>query len=270
MLDWIIQNKQWFFSGAGIAILGGLWWVFKKLFHPNPKVSPAVTNNNSVIQSPTISVAPVIHVSPSAAYPPQELKSDTNPKEEIDPRPKLYTLEPRIINVTLRDVGEDDGGLDEGDPGIFEGGDGVLKAVVATFRMKQRAADKHNTYLTARLSYRVMENIYIREVPREIHRVDYGTWLGEEFNFVEMTLTDTKELVLVMHAAGGRFLAVQDNRHSRNRYKEFTPQELKPNTDSFFVDVSVIDSNHGFVTSYTYKIDVDPLKVHEIIRVPAI
>ena len=65
-------------------------------------------------------------------------------------------------------------------------------------------------------------------------------------------------------------LAIQDNRHSRNKYKEFTPQELKPNTDSFFVDVSVIDSNQGFVTSYTYKIDLDPLKVHEIIRVPTI
>ena len=188
MLDWIVQNKQWFFSGAGIAILGGLWWTFKKLFHTEPTVSPSPTNNNSVIQCPTISVAPIINVSHPAPLP-QELKPEiaSTPTEEIDPRPKLYTLPPRIINVTLKDVGEDDGGLDEEDAGIFEGGDGVLKAVVATFRMKQPAADRHATYLTARLSYRVTENIYIREIHREIHRVDYGTWLGEEFNFVEMT-----------------------------------------------------------------------------------
>ena len=244
--------------------------MLKKLFHTEPSISAAVTNNNSVIQSPTISVAPVINVS-HPAPPLQELRPEAapTPKEEIDPRPRLYTLPPRIINVTLKDVGEDDGGLDGEETGVFEGGDGVLKAVVATFRMKQPAADRHTTHLTARLSYRVVENIYIREIPREIHRVDYGTWLGEEFNFVEMTLTDTKELVLVLHA-GGYFLAVQDNRHSRNKYKEFTPQKLEPNTDSFFVDVSVIDSSHGFVTSYTYKIDIDPLKVHEIIRVPTI
>ncbi len=268
MLNWIVQNKQWFFSGAGIAILGGLWWLFQKLFYTEPNISAAVTNNNSIVQSPTISVAPVINVS-HPAPPPQELKPEIAPtsKEEIDPRPKLYTIPPRIINVTLKDVGEDDSSLDEEDAGIFEGGDGVLRAVVATFRMKQPAADRHTTYLTARLSYRVVENIYIREIPREIHRVDYGAWLGEEFNFVEMTLTDTKELVLLLHA-GGQFLALQDNRHSRNKYKEFTPQKLEPNMDSFFVDVSVIDSNHGFVSSYTYKIDLDPFKVHEIIRIP--
>ena len=258
MPDWIVQNRQWLFSGAGISIIGASLWLLRKLFRPKPKTPQPAPINNSVLQAPVISVAPVFHM-PHQASPPPEPTLTPAPAEEIDPRPKLYTLEPRIINVTLKDVGEDDGGLDEADPGIFESGDGVLKAVVATFRMKQPAADRHTTYLTARLSYRVVER-YIREIPREIHRVNYGTWLGEEFNFVEMTLTDTKELVLVLYSEG-HYLAVQDNRHSRNKYKEFTPQKLEPNTDSFFVDVAVIDSNHGFVTSYTYKIDIDPLKV---------
>jgi hypothetical protein len=267
MRDWIIQNRQWLFSGAGISILVVLWWFLKKLFHPEPNPVPAPANN-SVTQAPVISVVPVFNL-PSQASPLQEPKPESAPAlaEEVDPRPKLYTLPPRIINVTMKDVGEDDGGLYEEDAGIFEGGDGVLKAVVATFRMKQPAADRHTTYLTARLTYRVTENADLREIFREIHRVDYGTWLGEEFNFVEMTLTDTNELVLVLHAAG-EFVAVQDNRHSRNKYKEITPKKLEPNTDSFFVDVALIDSNHGFVTSYTYKIDIDPLKIHEIIRVP--
>src|ERR1700689_2472760 len=128
MLDWIVQNKQWIFSGAGIAILGGLWWVFKKLFHAEPKVSAAAANNNSVIQSPTINVAPVINVL-HRAPPPREPKPEAAPtpnKEEIDARPKLYTLPPRIINVTFKNVGEDDAGLDVDETGILEGRDSVL------------------------------------------------------------------------------------------------------------------------------------------------
>jgi hypothetical protein len=34
------------------------------------------------------------------------------------------------------------------------------------------------------------------------------------------------------------------------------------------VGVTLVDANHGPVITYTYKIDVDPLRVHEIIRVP--
>jgi hypothetical protein len=268
MPDWIVQNRQWLFSGAGISIIGASLWLLKKLLRPEPKTPQPPPINNSVVQAPVISVAPVFHLPHQASSPPEPTPT-LPPTEEVDPRPKLYTLEPRIINVTLKDVGEDDGGLDEEDAGIFEGGDGVLKAVVATFRMKQRSADGHTTYLTARLTYRVTEDVYVREIPREIHRVNHGVWLGEEFNSVEMDLTDTKEVVLVLHA-GGEFVAVQDNRHSVSKYKEFTPHKLEPNADSFFVDVAVIDSNHGFVTSYTYKIDLDPLKVHEIIRVPTI
>jgi hypothetical protein len=269
MRDWIVQNRQWLFSGAGISIIGASLWLLKKLFRPEPKPpQPAPINNNSVVQAPVISVAPVFHL-PHQASPPPEPTPTPPPTEEIDPRPRLYTLEPRIINVTIRDVGEDDGELDEVEAGIFEGGDGVLKAVVATFRMKQPSADRHTTYLTARLTYRVTEKFYDREIPQEIHRVNHGVWLGEEFNFVEMDLTDTKEVVLVLYTAG-QFVAVQDNRHSISKYKEFTPHKLEPNADSFFVDVAVIDSIHGFVTSYTYKIDLDPLKVHEIIRVPTI
>jgi hypothetical protein len=242
-------------------------WLFKKLFRPEPNNPQPAPISNSVVQAPVISVAPVFHL-PHQASPPPEPPTSA-PTGEIDPRPKLYTLPPRITNVTMKDVGDDDGGLYEEDAGIFEGGDGSLKAVVATFRMKQRSADRHTTYLTARLTYRVTENVYIREIPREICRVNYGTWLEEKFNCVEIDLTDTKELVLVLHA-GSEFVAVQDNRHSRHKYKEFMPQKLEPNADSFFVDVALIDSNHGFVTSYTYKVDIDPLKIHEIIRVPAI
>ena len=29
-MEWIIQNKEWLFSGIGLAIVGGIWGFFKK------------------------------------------------------------------------------------------------------------------------------------------------------------------------------------------------------------------------------------------------
>lgn len=266
MWNWIITNKEWVFSGVGISILAMALWFLRKLFFGSPvAAAPVQTNTNTVNQSPVIN----INVPPTSA--PSEQKPDAQttlpatrvrpePKEEPDLRPQIYSLEPRIIHVSEVDP-------EEG-TGIVEGGD-ALRAVVATFRMKKPSPDRHATYLTARLSYRTREDNGVREVVKEIHRVNYGTWLDEDFNFVEMTITDTKELVLALQAEGsGVCVAVQDNRHSTNKYNGLTYHNLDPNTESFYVDVTLIDGNHGPVITYTYKIDVDPLKVHEIIRVP--
>jgi hypothetical protein len=105
MRDWIVQNGQWLFSGAGISIIGASLWLLKKLFRPQPKTPQPAPINNSVVQSPVISVAPVFHL-PHHASPPPEPTPSPPPTEEIDPRPKLYTLSPRIINVTLKEIDE--------------------------------------------------------------------------------------------------------------------------------------------------------------------
>jgi hypothetical protein len=31
MADWLLQNREWVFSGIGIAILGGVWTVIKTI-----------------------------------------------------------------------------------------------------------------------------------------------------------------------------------------------------------------------------------------------
>jgi hypothetical protein len=274
MWNWIVLNKQWLFSGVGVSILAAGWWFLKKLGFFGSFVPPAAvqTNTNSVIQSPVINVnvplpSPASEPKPDTqtrpALPaPRALRPDPKIEEEPDLRPKIYSLEPRIIDVSEVDP-------EEG-TGIIEGGD-LLRAVVATFRMKKPSADGHTTYLTARLSYRTVEDNGLRGGEKEIHRVNYGTWLDEEFNFVEMTITDTKELVLAMQAKGSDVcVAVQDKRHSTSRYNGLAYHNLEPNGESFFVDVTLVDGNHGPITAYSYKIDVDPLKVHEIIRVPKV
>jgi hypothetical protein len=272
MWIWIVANRQWVFSGAGISILAAAWWSLRKMgLLGSNTAAPVQTNTNSVIQSPVIHInlpQPSLPAEPKIE--PLEIETlpvltgvpDTKPEEEPDLRPQIYSLTPRITYVSENDDPE------EGNGGIIEGGNS-LRAVVATFRMKKPSPDGNDTYLTARLSYRTRENIIIRDIEKEIHRVNYGTWLGEEYNHVKMRITDTKELVLTLQADGSDVcLAVQDNRSSATKYNGLAFHKLEPNADSFFVGVTLVDANHGPVITYTYKIDVDPLRVHEIIRVP--
>ena len=275
MWNWIVVNKQWFFSGAGISILALGWWFVRKIWVHGPSAAaPVQTNTNSVVQSPVINVnlsqplpsEPKIELpriqSPASSAPKPMRPPDPEPEEEPDLRPQIYSLPPRITHVSENNDPEN------GNGGIVEGGDS-LRAVVATFRMKRPSSDGNDTYLTARLSFRTRENIIIRDIEKEIHRVNHGTWLDEEYNLVKMRITDTKELVLVMQAEGDvTCLAVQDNRHSASRYNGLAYHRLEPHDGSFFVDVTLVDGNHGPVVTYSYKVDVDPLKVHEIIRVP--
>jgi hypothetical protein len=273
MWNWIILNKQWVFSGFGVSIVMGVLWLLRRTIFGNPPIpatspptpAPSQNNANSVIQSPVINLNVPLPSPPSEPRPEPQATSlpqptrEPAPEEERDLRPKIYSLHPRIANVSEVDP-------DEGN-GIVEGGN-QMKAVVATFRMKKPSPDVHDTYLTARLSYRKKEDIGIRDIEKEIHRVNYGTWLDEEFNFVEMAITDTKELVLALQVESGVCVAVQDNRHSTTKYNGLAYHKLEPNGDSFFVDVTLVDGNHGPVIAYSYKIDVDHLRVSEIIRVP--
>ncbi len=266
MWNWIAQNKEWLFSGAGLTALGILLWFIKRYFQ-----SMGQPASNSVTQAPINSVtqSPVIHVNVSQGsllleetkkesplIPPAPATFHRAPtKKEEDGSPILYSLPPRIGFVSEKESS-----------GLIDGGD-FLKAVIATFRMKKPSASGQGTYITARLSYRTTTDIGLRNIEKEIHRVNYGTWIDEEFNFVEMTLADTKELILILHA-NEKCVAVQDNRHSVNKYNGLSYDELMPDDDAFFVDVTLVDSSHGALITYSYKIETDPLKVHEIILVP--
>jgi hypothetical protein len=62
MRDWIVQNKEWLFSGAGIAVLAAAWWILKKIVRPESRITLATPANTSVVQAPAISVAPVFNL----------------------------------------------------------------------------------------------------------------------------------------------------------------------------------------------------------------
>lgn len=224
-----------------------------------------MTQSPVINVSPTFNVSQAIHGADDANHP-APLTSATPPSDSGDDSkdrgPRLYSLPPRICELNLS---SEWGPFTEG----RNAGGAVMKAIVATFRMAKLSADRRGTFITARLSYREEEHFGIRADFREFHRVNQGAWVDEEFNSAEMTLTDTKELILVLED-GGKFAAVQDNRHGVSKNAGLLVRALEPRGESFFVDVTLVDEYFGPIITYTYRIDANPLRVHEIIRVPRI
>jgi len=258
MWNWLAQNKEWVFSGVGLTVLAVGCWLVKRIFTRKSAASPI----NSVTQAPVINVAPVFNLPHTKSEKPKNessAASTARPAEEaLDGRPVLRSLPPRICFLTESEDGY----------GFIEGGDS-LRAVIATFRMYKPSADPRGTQVIARLSYRTKSDFGIRETLEEVHRVNQGMWVDEGFNSIEFTLTDTKELILAVDG-GGKCIAIQDNRHSVSKFKQPSVYEFGKDVDAFFVDVTLVDELYGVIITYTYKIEINPLKVHEIIRVPTV
>jgi len=52
-MSWIIENREWVFSGVGIAIIGVVWGLFKrnKATNTNRQVLKAGDNSNNIQSS---------------------------------------------------------------------------------------------------------------------------------------------------------------------------------------------------------------------------
>jgi hypothetical protein len=101
MWGWIVQNKEWVFSGAGVTAFGVLWWLLTKFW---PKREAAI----STVQAPTTSIAPVITntinfpIEPRAPEPPKQIAppiqlAPASPK----PRPNLCIEATKIGKISL-------------------------------------------------------------------------------------------------------------------------------------------------------------------------
>ncbi|KAA6336469.1 hypothetical protein EZS27_015378 [termite gut metagenome] len=45
MIEWIIKNKEWIFSGIGILFISGIGWLLKRIFCKKKKSKPERTIN---------------------------------------------------------------------------------------------------------------------------------------------------------------------------------------------------------------------------------
>lgn len=239
-LEWLARNKEWVFSGVGVAIALAAWQIFSRLFRSKPTPSAPIT------------VSPNINLSQRFTLPGSEKasQSDVKPKRG----PELFSLRPRICSV------------EEHEGGVREGGDSFYpRAVVATFRMKSPPSDDDEANITARLTYRTVADLGFHQVSNEIHRVNYAMWLDEDFNFANMGIADTKEVVLLVNL-DGVCVALQDNRQSVARRDRASLFQFPADLESMNVDVTLVDEVFGPIITYTYELKTNPLAVAEIIR----
>lgn len=113
MWEWVVQNKQWVFSGAGLTVLAAAWWLFTKLLPkseaaaPTTVQSPTVTQAPSISQAPSVSIAPIITVSPTIslreprAEPPEVVSPAPTLPATPKPRPNLRIETTRVGRISL-------------------------------------------------------------------------------------------------------------------------------------------------------------------------
>jgi hypothetical protein len=96
MWEWIVQNKAWVFSGAGVTALGVLWWLVTKFW---PKREAAI----STTQAPSMSIAPVITMSPAINFP-IEPRAPEPPKQVAPPAPAVPVAPKPRPNLSIEEI----------------------------------------------------------------------------------------------------------------------------------------------------------------------
>jgi hypothetical protein len=103
-------------------------------------------------------------------------------KPEFTKAPNLICLPPRICSLRQSEqYGET----------LFEGEDGINAAVVSFRLVPTLTQPAKEAVLTAQITYLDLSK-------RLLHRVDYGFWVGEDYNYTVIGVRDTKELVLAL------------------------------------------------------------------------
>ena len=131
--------------------------------------------------------------------------------------------------------------------------------------MRTPPSDDDEANITARLTYRTVSDVGFRQVSREIHRVNYGMRLHEDFNFVNVGIADTKEVLLLLQT-NGVCVALQDNRRSVARNDPASAFQFPSDLESMYVDVTLVDEVCDPIITYTYELKTKPLAVAEVIR----
>lgn len=105
MWQWIVQNKQWLFSGAGLTVLAALWWLKRWLLtrwrSPKPEPTAARTPAPTITQAPTINVNPTINVSTQQTSKPFDEKPLAMPAAPVS-RPNLKIEAIKITKLFLQ------------------------------------------------------------------------------------------------------------------------------------------------------------------------
>jgi hypothetical protein len=85
MLDWLLKNKEWVFSGAGVAVFGLVW----RLLHKKTSKMGTPDIVQTIQQNPSLTQTPVIHNVINNAPP-----TTIDQKQNTSKSTKIFALSP--------------------------------------------------------------------------------------------------------------------------------------------------------------------------------
>lgn len=215
MLDWILQNKTWLFSGAGLTVLGMGWWLLKKLFpsNPVPPSNPSGPPNVNVTVSPAIS--PVFSQTQSNAQNLPSIVGGRRSDSEQSPNIRAITFEAVFAQAIGRNC------------------------FILTFRNDGFA---NATNVIAHITYVGNGRNIV---------VDYGCWVEHEL-ILNIFRGHTKHLVVALTDTDGKNFAVNDIGPATNytQAQMVSVGELTPGDWKMTVTLSADNFRENFVFDF--------------------
>ena len=94
--------------------------------------------------------------------------------------------------------------------------------------------------------------VYYTKDARSLFSVDHVLWLEEEFNTVNLSVEDTKHVLIAFQDPDKSWYAIDDKRHGIN--KNLAAKFIPITTDMFNVEIELVAS--GFSASFTFAVEV--------------
>jgi hypothetical protein len=249
MWDWIVQNKQWVFSGGGIAAFGVLWWIINKFWPKHEAAAPVTTISPVIAQAP--SIAPSIVMNPTInidSRPPE-------PKVAASPAPLATTVPKPQPNLRVEPIKR--GKI------YLVGETWSFRPTSTSEAFRGVLADISNAPIdeayTAKAAIRALINI---EIGGRLHTYSPLPWLDDFTNLVYLETGARKTVVLAVGkiAPMGVWTFVLNHRRD---YATGTPMDWTnqcPILSDLPFELVMIDMNSGAILAkfkYLWTFDVE-------------
>jgi hypothetical protein len=242
MWEWIVKNKEWVFSGAGLTTLAVLWWVVTK-FWPKREAAIGTTQTPTAVQAPNTSIAPIITMNPTINF--LDRRAPEPPKQVAPPAPAVPTAPKPRPNLSIEAIKVGKISL--------EGDIWTLRQVFGRHTTPKRA-------LLADISNVPTEETHAAKAAiRAAIRMDYGgrqrtysplPWLEEYTNLVHLETGARKTVVLAVgeDSQTGAWSFVLNHRkdyYTSNSVSEMDWTNQCPIPSDLPFEILMIDMNSG-------------------------
>ena len=234
MLKWLLNNKEWLFSGAAVALLVTL---FNSLLRPKETAKqPTIINtiNNNIDTKPS--------------------QSTSLPKVEARTRPHLFELPPR----TERRLSDSlDGALgDHREP---------LETFVATYKLSANEPFPASVNVMASIQFFLRYPLQWGRggyMEKTLQTIDHGRWLSTFSQSVTITSSEPQKLLLAVYD-GKEFLTVDATQPPYSCAIDGHVQTVK-DMPRIYVRVTLIDVDFGWRWKADYAIESHPANIKTI------